>query len=122
MLQNVGSSKEMAGGRLRWIRTQLGWVRCRCSPAPRSEIVAGRVASLAPAEVVQDEVRHVANWRADLIALAGELRDRAAPVTERGLVAIRNIAEQDPISPWGQLCAEGSTNGNRFIARALGPG
>ena len=74
--------------------------------------------------MVQDEGRHVANLRADLIALGGEPDGIVPlPATERGLVAIRNIAEEDPISLLGyNYVLEGSMNGNRFIARALGPG
>ncbi len=74
--------------------------------------------------MVQDEGRHVANLRADVIALGGEPDGIAPlPATERGLVAIRNTEQQDPFSLLGyNYVLEGSMNGNRFIARALAPG
>jgi len=73
-------------------------------------------------EVVRDEGRHVANLRADLAALGAD-PDAVTPLpaTARAREAIASAAAADPLTLLGyNYVLEGSMNGNRFIARALG--
>jgi len=116
--------KEMVGGRLP-VDTYRNWLgqMLLLHSALWSGIVARRVSSSALADVVLDEGRHVANLRADLMALDGDPDELTPlPATERGLAAIRSTAAEDPLSLLGyNYVLEGSMNGNRFIARALTP-
>ena len=114
--------KEMVGGRITadTYRNWLGQMLLLHS-ALWSAIVARRVSSPPLADVVRDDGCHVANLRADLMALDGDPDEiRPLPATERGLGTIRSAAEEDPLSLLGyNYVLEGSMNGNRYIARAL---
>jgi heme oxygenase len=116
--------KEMVSGRLP-VDTYRNWLgqMLLLHSALWSGIVARRVSSPALAEIVDDNGRHAANLRADLIALDGDPDEiDPLPATERGLSAIRSTADEDPLSLLGyNYVLEGSMNGNRFIARVLTP-
>jgi heme oxygenase len=73
--------------------------------------------------VVRDEGLHVEHLRADLAALGCDADAvEPLPATARALEQIRRTARVDSLSLLGyNYVLEGSMNGNRFIARALGP-
>lgn len=86
------------------------------------ELVARAGATPALARVVRDEGRHVHNLRADLAALghrAGGVE--ALPSTRRLQLLIAEAGASNPTALLGfNYVLEGSMNGNRFIAKAVG--
>lgn len=72
-------------------------------------------------DIVRDDGRHVANLRADLMAL-GSGPETVAPLTAtaRALTALSRASRLRPHALLGyNYVLEGSMNGNRFIARAM---